>query len=107
MKNFRHYVKFRDLALEQQAQAAQPVQNQVLDNAKNSLMASFNQEFQRDPQGSLTWLNNLYTKVLPAEYQSIYGKWKQNNQAQQPQPQQQQQQQQQPQQPQQPPQQKA
>lgn len=100
MKSFQHYVKSRDLTLEQQAQAAQPVQNQVLDNAKNSLMASFNQEFQRDPQGALTWLNNLYTKALPAEYQAVYGKWQksQGNQQQQQgqQPAQQQQQQQQP-----------
>lgn len=99
MKSFSSYAKSRDLFLEQQAQQQQPVQNQVLDNAKNSLMSTFNQEFQRDPQGSLTWFNNLYTKVLPAEYQTIYSQWQKSSQGnQQQQPQQQNQPQQQPQQ---------
>lgn len=98
MMRFQHYVNTRDFNEQDQV----PAQTNSLDKSFQSFMAAFNQEFQKDPQSSLTWFNNLYTKVLPGEYQKLYAQWqKGNQQSQQPQQQPQQQQQQPQQQPQQ------
>jgi hypothetical protein len=89
MMRFQHYVNSRDFNEQDQQPPAQ--QTSSLDKSFQSFMSAFNQEFQKDPQSSLTWLNNLYTQMLPEQYQQLYAQWQKGNQ----QPPQQQQQQQQ------------
>jgi hypothetical protein len=114
MMSFNNYLQFRQVEskinsiasriVENQAQG-NPATAQALDQAKQQLMGAFEQQFKSDPSGALSWLNSLYTTVLPQDYKTKYGEY-QKSQGQQPQqqsqqPQQQQQQQQQGQQPQQ------
>lgn len=43
-----------------------------LDIAKNQLMTAFEQQFKLDPNTALTWMNQLFTKILPADYKKYY-----------------------------------
>ena len=63
----------------------QTVNNPNLEKAKQSFMNAFQQEFSRDPQSALIWLNNLYTQSLPTDYKKFYGQWQQGQKVQQPQ----------------------
>ena len=105
MTSFKRFVLFRESADKIAVIAQHMVENQgnpSLDQAKEGLMKTFQQEFQKDAQGALTWLNNLYTKVLPSDYKGFYTQFQQQGQQQpaqgqqQPAQGQQQQQQQQP-----------
>jgi hypothetical protein len=102
MMSFNNYLLYRRAAekigliarriveQQQQQQPQQPQQGQqgqsqaALDNAKNLLMRTFEQEFQKDPKSALTWLNNLYTQVLPKDYEAQYNKWQEGQKKNQP-----------------------
>lgn len=93
MMSFKRYVIFKEAETKIQA-IVENQQNgsQALDQAKGQLMSAFQAAFQQDPQGALTWLNNLYTKALPGDYQGYYSQYQKAQQGQQQQPQQGQQQ---------------
>lgn len=79
MRKFRQYLSLRENT------------QQPLDQPYQQFLTAFNQQFQADPNGSLMWLNNLTTKVLPQLYKTKYAEI-QKTQQQQPQQQQMQQQ---------------
>jgi hypothetical protein len=84
MISFKNYLLYRGAVEKIPAIARRLVENQdtaALDQAKTTLMNTFQQEFQKNPQAALTWLNQLYTKGLPADYKNYYGQWQQQQKA--------------------------
>ena len=87
MKTFKEYLFLRESFEKIDIIAEKLVENQnynqSLEKAKGNLMQTFQQEFQKNPQGALMWLDNLYKKVLPGDYKNFYGQYQKVQQPQQ------------------------
>lgn len=102
MKNFLHYMRFKQVEphvqmvgqfLAENQQQANPASVQKsLESLKQQFATTFKQQFDADPNTALTWLNNFIQKELPASYKTYYQQSQQNPNQQQQQPQQNQQQ---------------
>jgi hypothetical protein len=82
MITFNNYLKTRLVEYQIDVIARSYLENQgnpqtaqALDGAKQQLMTAFEQQFKSDAQGALTWLNDLFTKVLPNDYKTKYAEF--------------------------------
>lgn len=63
MKSFKDFIKEN----QQNNNVQQP-----LEAAKQQFFAAFKQQFGINPNDSLTWLNNFFSKELPQVYKTMY-----------------------------------
>ncbi len=80
MMSFKKFALYREVSDKIAVIAtmyAEQADTQALENAKKTLLGSFEQEFNKDPGAALTWLSNLYTKALPADYKNYYTRYQQ------------------------------